>query len=89
MNIQTERQPRKLPLDGLPNRLRRYRIERGYTLSRLAQEVGVSPQAIKEAETKGTGLSRQKWYRLADLFDCDPRILETPDNFSPQYQVST
>jgi transcriptional regulator with XRE-family HTH domain len=55
------------------------RIERGLTLRDLAEALGVSPQAIRRAEIEGEGLDRQKWYRLADLFNCDPRLLETPE----------
>lgn len=89
MITETIRKPKKLSTEGLPNRLRRYRIEKGYTLKSLADVLEVTPQAIHQAETKGIGLSKKNWYRLADLFDCDPRILESPDIFSPEYQVST
>lgn len=61
-----------------PNRLRVYRIAGGYTLRDLAEFLGCTPQAVRNAEIYGNGLNKQRWYRLADLFDCDPRLLETP-----------
>lgn len=89
MAVELRRRPRELSCEGLPNRLRRYRLERGMTLRAVAEYLGVTPQAVKQAETKGTGIHRSKWYRLADLFDVDPRILETPEILSEKYQVST
>lgn len=82
-------EPRNLPYAGLPNRLRRLRIEKGYTLKSLAEALQVTPQAIHQAEVKGNGINRRKWYQLADLLDIDPRELEKPDIFSGEYQVST
>jgi Helix-turn-helix len=62
-----------------PNRLRAMRMRSGFTLKYVADLLKVRPQAIHNAEVSGEGLSRQNWYKLADLFDCDPRILETPE----------
>lgn len=82
-------QPRILPFNGLPNQLRRLRIQHGDTLKAVADLLGVSVQAVHQAETKGVGINRQKWYMLADRYDIDPRELEKPAIFSPEYQVST
>jgi transcriptional regulator with XRE-family HTH domain len=64
--------------DDCPNRLRFLRVERDLTLQQVASAIGVSPQAVFKAETLGKGLNRKKWYQLADLFNVDPRVLETP-----------
>jgi len=47
-------------------------------LSELAKKIGVSVQALRQAEVKGDGIGKDKWYKLADIFDMDPRILESP-----------
>jgi transcriptional regulator with XRE-family HTH domain len=59
------------------------RIRQKMTLQAVADVLKVTPQAIRRAEIEGEGLSRQNWYLLADLFDCDPRILETPEEPEP------
>ncbi len=68
----------KLSCEGMPNKIRQERVKRGMSLRALAQILEVSPQAVHQAETKGIGINRRKWYKLADLFDIDPRILEAP-----------
>lgn len=72
------RKPTQLPTDGLPNKLRKYRIDAGLSMPALAEKIGVTMQAVHEAEIHGTGIGKAKWYQLADLFDVDPRILESP-----------
>lgn len=69
---------KQLKTDGLPNKLRKLRMSRELTMPALAGEIGVTVQALHQAETLGTGIGKAKWYKLADFFDVDPRILESP-----------
>jgi DNA-binding XRE family transcriptional regulator len=64
--------------EDMPNKLRSLRIGRQMKLSDLAKEIGVTVQALRQAEVKGDGIGKDKWYKLADFFDIDPRILESP-----------
>lgn len=64
--------------ENLPNKLRKLRLKHGFTLARLARILDVSMQALRQAEIHGNGIGKDKWYKLADLFDIDPRDLESP-----------
>lgn len=44
--------------------------------------VGVTPQAISNAESRGVGISKQKWYVLADFFKVPAQVLESPPDFN-------
>jgi transcriptional regulator with XRE-family HTH domain len=83
------RKSRDIPEGQLPNQVRRLRLERGMTLQHVANYVGVHYTAIHQVETKGTGISRRKWYRLADLFDRDPRDLENARSICFRDQTSS
>lgn len=61
-----------------PNRLRPLRLAAGLSLLQLAEMIGCHYQALYRAEMTGKGLSRSYWYRLADVYKCDPRDLEKP-----------
>lgn len=81
--IKRGRKPIQTAEREYPNQVRRLRLERGWPLKYIAYQLGVSYQAIHEVETRGTGISRRNWYKLADLFDIDPRLLESPDKHLP------
>ncbi len=66
------------------NRLREFRLRpsegrpNGYTVAEIAEYLGVAYTSVSNAELYGRGLGRKKIYRLADLYEVDPRILEAP-----------
>lgn len=67
-----------------PNRLKEYRLRAGLTQKQLAAEIGVKVSTLANGENYGRSLGKEAWYRLADFFQVDPRILEgrTTDFFS-------
>lgn len=54
------------------------------TLEEVAAVLGCRIQTLGIYETRGRGLGKHSIYKMADLFDVDPRYLEgyTPKNFS-------
>lgn len=59
------------------NNLRALRSLCGLTLGDLATYLEVEPPVISQAELHRTSsLGKANWYRLADFFNLDPRILE-------------
>lgn len=64
---------------GPPNRLREFRRLRGYEAKALAALLGIRISSLNEAERRRTGaIGRDKWLRIADILDVDPRILMRP-----------
>ena len=61
-----------------PNRLREFRERLNYSKEELAQRIGVRVTSLNNAELYGRCLGKRSWYKLADLFGVDPRILESP-----------
>lgn len=57
-------------------RLKEFREKYGFTQEYLARFLGVTQGAISNAERDPKQLKRDHWYKLADLFDVDPRVLE-------------
>lgn len=62
--------------ENLPNRLREFRNARGLTVDDLAAQIGVSVSTLTNAELYGRSLGKGNWYKLADFFKVDPRVLE-------------
>jgi transcriptional regulator with XRE-family HTH domain len=58
-----------------PNRLKEFREKHGLTRLQIAQKLGVSKGAVANAENYGISLGYDNWDKLADLFECDPRVL--------------
>lgn len=88
-SVEHKRKPKKLPLSGLPNQIRRKRLAREMSLPAVAEYLDVTPQAVRKAETTGKGLNKEKWYKLADLFECDPRELEKPEKVFAENLLSS
>lgn len=63
-----------------PNRLREFRLRAGHTQASLAELIGVSPQTIATGELYGRSIGKDSWYKLADIFGVDPRVLEGKKN---------
>jgi len=61
----------------LPNRVREYRIKKGVSLRECGLYVGVTAQAIFQAETKDRGLITDKWLLLASFLECELSILKS------------
>lgn len=61
---------------GLPNRLKHYRLQRGYTQRRLAAYLKVRVSCISNAELYGRGIGMDNWLRLSELLDVDLRELK-------------
>ena len=59
-----------------PNRLKAYRLRSKMTQKQVAHAIGVKVSSYANAENYGRSLGRAAWYRLADLFGVDPRMLE-------------
>ena len=86
MNTQRHRgKPSKIVNAGiLPNHARRLRMDRGVTMQKIADFISeqtqdrCTPQALNQYEKQGVGINRRKVYALADYFEIDPRLLETP-----------
>ena len=57
---------RVLDPDSLPNRIRELRLERGITLERLAEEVGLSPEYISRLEKGERNLAVKHFKAFAD-----------------------
>ena len=55
----------------LPNRVRLLRLEHGLTLAALASQIGTDENSLSEFERHGTGLGREKQWRLAIAFEVD------------------
>ena len=72
------RQFRVCDLASLPNRVRRYRTMRGFSVQQCAGAIGVTRQAIYKAELHDKGLSADNWLLLADFLGCDLRVLKSP-----------
>lgn len=70
----TERRQRRATT--AKNRLREVREALHLTQEHLAAFLGVSQAAISNEERLGDTLGTHSYYRLADLFDVDPRELE-------------
>lgn len=71
-----------------PNNLRAIREKCGKTIVEVASYLNVSPVTITQAELKrSSSLGKASWYRLADYFGVDPRVLEgilpIPSDFQP------
>lgn len=64
------------PLPAPPNRLREYRLAANLTQAALAELVGVGETTIANAELYGRSLGKRNWYKLANIFNVDPRVLE-------------
>lgn len=73
---QTNRgRPRTRPRTAI-NRLRECRQHVGATQKQIAAYIGVSQEAVSIEEIQGDTLGTPSYYKLAELFDLDPRILE-------------
>lgn len=72
------RQGRKpIQKENPPNNLRQVRNLCNLTPTEIADLLGVDPSVISQAELLRTSaLGKANWYRLADFFNLDPRILE-------------
>jgi transcriptional regulator with XRE-family HTH domain len=62
-----------------PNRLKEYRMKAGLTQKQVAAAIGVKVSTYANAENYGRSIGKDGWYRLADFFQVDPRILEGRD----------
>lgn len=68
------------PRDSYPNSVRRYRLLRRLTLQALADQIGVTPQAIHRLEIKGFGLDTIPLLNMAEYLGCTLRELLAPTN---------
>lgn len=75
MSTQTIARRKARLLSSFPNKLREYRKQAGMTQEQLAKCLNVKQVNISKAETNGTGLGADTWFRISTLFDVDPRIL--------------
>ncbi|MBA3768388.1 MAG: helix-turn-helix transcriptional regulator, partial [Acidobacteria bacterium] len=55
-------------LTSPPNRLREFRLARGWTQRYVADKIGVTEVAVTNCELYGKSLGKRSWYALADLF---------------------
>lgn len=58
------------------NRIRDCRLLIDASQAEIARFLGVSQGAVSTEETVGGALGKDSYYKLSDLFDVDPRILE-------------
>lgn len=68
----------------MENRLKVYRAEKEMTQEELAEEVGVSRQAINSVETGKYDPSLELAFKLADEFDCDIEELFLYEDGNPE-----
>jgi transcriptional regulator with XRE-family HTH domain len=60
----------------LPNRLREFREAANISLGDMAAIVGVSTPALCKAElVRSSSVSKETWFKIADVLRVDPRIL--------------
>jgi transcriptional regulator with XRE-family HTH domain len=65
----------KLPAGTVGERIRRIRVERGWTQDQLAEHVGVSRSAVAQWETDRVGQVRGNLTRIADALDVSVEYL--------------
>ena len=70
--------------DDAPNILKQLRVKAGLTQKQLAQIIGVKVSTYSNAENYGRSLGKAGWYKLADFYNIDPRILEGRKKISPE-----
>lgn len=69
------------------NNLREVRTRMDVGVDTLAEFLGVSSSTVIQAEiSRTTAIGKRNWYKLADYFNVDPRVLEgvlpIPETFS-------
>lgn len=71
-----KRPRRKTPVDHDPQALRLARIRAGYQQRTLAQELGISPGTLCEAERGTRGINPSVRAKLAKVLNCDAITFE-------------
>jgi transcriptional regulator with XRE-family HTH domain len=66
------------------NNLRAIREAAGKTVQEIADYLQVSPVSVTQAELlRSSAIGTTNWFKLADYFDIDPRILKGHHPFVP------